>query len=61
MEADDMYDDIMDEDDDEDFMGYDYEDDDSVMWGLDHDLGNDGHLYWCDRQNTTFTLFYYRF
>lgn len=56
-----MYDDIMDDDDDEDFMGYDYEDDDSVMWGLDHDLGNDGHLYWCDRQNTTFTLFYYRF
>uniref|UniRef100_A0A8D8ESK6 F-box/LRR-repeat protein 2 n=2 Tax=Culex pipiens TaxID=7175 RepID=A0A8D8ESK6_CULPI len=40
----DEYDDVMGDDsgDDEDFMGYDYEDDDSDLWGLDYDsdLGN---------------------
>ncbi|XP_065077990.1 uncharacterized protein LOC135701169 isoform X3 [Ochlerotatus camptorhynchus] len=36
MDSDDMYDDVMD-DDDEDFMGYDYGDDDSLLWGLDYD------------------------
>lgn len=35
----DEYDDVMGDDsgDDEDFMGYDYEDDDSDLWGLDYD------------------------
>lgn len=36
MDSDDLYDDVMDEDD-EDFMGYDYGDDDSLLWGLDYD------------------------
>lgn len=37
MDSDDMYDDVMDENDDEEFMGYDYGDDESLMWGLDYD------------------------
>lgn len=60
MEADDMYDDIMDDDDDEDFMGYDYEDDDSVMWGLDHDLDFEEMCqYFYDSDTDDYRYMYY--
>lgn len=36
MDSDDMYDDVMD-DDEEDFMGYEFGDDDSLTWGLAYD------------------------
>lgn len=61
----DDYDDIMD-DDDEDFMGYDYEDDDSDLWGgldYDSDLGNFAEMcqYFYDSDEDDFKFQYHHF
>ncbi|XP_058832873.1 uncharacterized protein LOC131690834 isoform X2 [Topomyia yanbarensis] len=58
MDADDMYDDVMDEDD-EDFMGYDYEDDDSDLWGLDYDSDLDMYQYFNDSDDDDYRYMFY--
>lgn len=52
----DPFDDMLD-DDDEDFMGYDYEDDDSEMWGLDYDSDLGNTIFDCFDLSTRITYF----
>ncbi|XP_058462556.1 uncharacterized protein LOC131437304 isoform X3 [Malaya genurostris] len=58
MDADDMYDDVMDEDD-EDFMGYDHDDDEAGLWGLDYDSDLDVYQYFHDSDDDDYAYMFH--